>query len=337
MHTQLRHALVLALACASAELRADPRAAESREARLARATPASGSQSVEDARPAASAPSPAAQELFQAWCRAAEGESPMPPVRSFELAVEVLTRKDGQTNNDRAQLAWLAPDWVRMRLQSGRELGRGPAGPWLRERDEVVPLVGRDYEQDRAQLTELANLAANFAALCSPRGWPVARLERLDAPPLGLPSAARAEAARLGWLRLETSALRAPRAPLSSKLSGADSDDPIRTLELLVGIDPQSGAARQCVLGALQARDASEQARVPLTRTEVEPVFLGLVGTHTLGGRSLPKGVLVFERDAARPLEFEARPRLELWLLPASELGGEAQPADFDAARSSAR
>jgi hypothetical protein len=292
----------------------------------------------EDAPPAVSAPNPGAQELFQAWCRATEGANAGTPVRSFELAVEVLTRKDGQTNNDRAQLGWLAPDWVRFRLASGRELGRGPAGPWLRERAEVVPLVGRDYEQDRLQLTELANLAANFAALCTPSTWQVARLERLAAAPTGLPPAARAEAARLVWLRLETDALRRPRAPLGAPAPAqGGSEAPVRTLELLVGIDPHSGAARQCVLGSIQGRVLPGQTQDSIPREEIEPLFLGLVGTHALGGRSLPKGVLVHERDATRPLEFEARARLELWLLPASKLGGEATPADFDARVPTAR
>jgi len=319
----------LALACAALLLQASARAQE----------PALAPPSSQPSASAPSAPDPAAQQLFQAWCRATEGAQPAESVRSFELAVEVLTRKDGQTNNDRAQLAWLAPDWVRLRLASGRELGRGPAGPWLRERDEVVPLVGRDYEQDRVQLTELANLAANFAALCSPSSWYVARIERLEAPPPGLPPAARAEAARLAWLRLETDALRRPRAPLGAPVAARPgSEPPVRTLELLIGIDAQSGLARQCVLGnGLQGRVLPGQTHVSFTREELEPLFLGLIGTHALGARTLPKGVLVHEADPTRRLEFEARARLELWLLPASKLGGEAQPADFDAPRAAAR
>lgn len=340
MNAQLRFliATLSAAACAGAAALACGAAALQRTAGASESGHDALEAAREDAPPVAGDPNPGALELFQAWCRATEGASAGTPVRSFELAVEVLTRKDGQTNNDRAQLGWLAPDWVRFRLASGRELGRGPAGPWLRERAEVVPLVGRDYEQDRLQLTELANLAANFAALCTPSTWHVERLERLAAAPTGLPPAARAEAARLVWLRLETDALRRPRAPLGAPAPAqAGSEPPVRTLELLVGIDPQSGAARQCVLGGIQGRVLPGQTQVSIAREELEPLFLGLIGAHALGGRNLPKGVLVHESDAARPLEFEARARLELWLLPASKLGGEAQPADFDARAATAR
>jgi hypothetical protein len=68
-----------------------------------------------------------------------------------------------------------------------------------------VQLAGREYAQDRRELTESLNIARSFVALTDPAQLRIAKLEELSAPPATVPPSLSDVA-----LKLDGSRSRAP-------------------------------------------------------------------------------------------------------------------------------
>ena len=118
----------------------------------------------------------------------------------------ILTREGVQTNEtEDVEYRYLAPDCVRFRLPSRREVGRSGLAQrdyWLLDGDELVELVGREYEEDRRQIQEMHAVARNFVALSDPGRLRITRLETLADPPPDVAPRLEPKERKLEWLRV---------------------------------------------------------------------------------------------------------------------------------------
>ncbi|MCZ6598358.1 MAG: hypothetical protein O7B99_12020, partial [Planctomycetota bacterium] len=136
---------------------------------------------------AGSAQDAVAGELWKRVCEATAASGESGPIREFALQAGVLTRDGVQTNEFRADYRWLEPNHVRFKLESGRETGRGPGrgqkAYWLKEKDEIVILEGREHAQDRKLVDEMNALFRNFVALTDPAKLETTKLTLEPDPP----------------------------------------------------------------------------------------------------------------------------------------------------------
>ena len=275
---------------------------------------------------------PAARDLFGRLCAHLQPDAAVAArPKSFAIQVELVTREGVQRNEDTAELRFLAPEFVRVRMRSGREQGKGPSGYWLREKDEVVPLVGRDYDADRDQIDEIAMLARNFAALLRPRELAIAGLAIADGPGARLPASVLPPAVPLQWLEIASSDFRLPWPRAKAGVMAVDPKLPHRAR---IGIEPESGRPHFAIV-------------FPPVGDTNEPALLVLRDAKLVDGTQLPHTVLVFQREPGERAQASANARaggidfapaaptfaksahLELYLLGGSRLGLPLAPTDF--------
>ena len=131
-----------------------------------------------------------------------------PPITAFRLEADVLTRQGAQTNETEVDYRYLAPDCIRFllpnRLETGR-FGPGREDYWLKDKEEIVVLAGRDYVQDRRQVDEMLALARNYVALSDPGRLNLRRLELASAAPKDLPASLQAAGKKLTWISVASS------------------------------------------------------------------------------------------------------------------------------------
>ncbi len=152
----------------------------------------------------------AAPEARAAWERmiaaARPAEPATSPITAFVLKASVIFRDGVKHNELEGDYRYLAPHFIRFKLRSQRETGRGPGkgdrGYWLKDGEEVLRLVGRESREDRRQVDEMLAIARNFVALSDLTRLRLTRLETLAEPPQGLPAHARRTAKKLDWLRV---------------------------------------------------------------------------------------------------------------------------------------
>ena len=152
----------------------------------------------------------ASPEAKAAWSRvlAATSSAPGQPITAFRLEADVLTRQGAQTNETEIDYRYLAPDCIRFLLPNRLETGRcGPGREdyWLKDKEEIVVLAGRDYVQDRQRVDEMLALAKNYVALSDPGRLNLRRLELASAPPGDLPPSLQAAAKKLTWITVASS------------------------------------------------------------------------------------------------------------------------------------
>lgn len=130
------------------------------------------------------------------------------PVTAFDLTFDGRARPESGQSNDfnRARYRFLGPGFVRTSLPSGAERMRGPEGDWLVDvsKGDRVQLAGREYAQDRRELSESLNIAKSFVALTDPAQLRIAKLEDLAAPPATVPPSLAAVAPKLDWIAIES-------------------------------------------------------------------------------------------------------------------------------------
>lgn len=189
-------------------------------------------------------PADASKEARAAWLAAVERSAQGDAVRSFRLHFYLRQRSAGQlqTNDLELDFSYLVPGLLRAELETGRTHLRGPAGDFLIDGKELVPLVGREGAEDRKQIEEMASLARNFVALSNPRNLRIRDLAILPTAPASLAGHARSVGAGLDWLRVSSPDFflpaAAPGIPAASET--------IYTVDL--GLDPVSHTIRYALV-----------------------------------------------------------------------------------------
>jgi hypothetical protein len=271
--------------------------------------------SMQDAAPAT--PVDPARELWARFLTASGSRPETAPICAFTLRADVVTREGVQTNQLRTEYRFLAPDFIRFLLASQRETGR--AGPkqrdyWLRDKDEVVPLVGADHEQDRWQVDRMLAVARNFVGLSDPAKVRIAGLELLAAPPADLgPDRDRLRRAKkLRWLRVASpDFVLTPETAEHARASGS-----------LVQVDLGLGDSDLPLLAVVRP-PADERAGA------ARPMLLELDKHVERGGYRVPLSIRVYDLDpTSSPAVFAAHAAQDIWL-DEIDLRPALAPVDF--------
>jgi hypothetical protein len=115
-------------------------------------------------------------------------------IEAFDLTIQVryVTVKEGgseQPNDIQMRYRYLAPGFVHtLLLNGGVERMRGPRGDFLVDpkKGDVVSLAGREFANDRLELTRTLSMARNYVTLADPAAMRIARLTAMDGPPAAL-------------------------------------------------------------------------------------------------------------------------------------------------------
>lgn len=239
------------------------------------------------------------------------------PVRSFllEFYLRQQPRDRPQSNDLRLTFSFLAPSFVRAKLESGRTHLRGPQGDYLLETNqEAIKLVGREGAEDRKQLDQMAAIASNFVGLTDPRTLRLASLETLDAAPAGIHPKHKAALAPLVWLRATS-----PDFYLGPQQPAADGTPPLYRADL--GIDPETKAVRFALIHELfEGKPLRSGA-----------MFVQMKAHEKRDGLFVPHEVDIYEVDPeSMPPRFFASPTSQLWLKrDRGRLRAKLQPKDF--------
>jgi len=241
------------------------------------------------------------------------------PIDSFSLVFYLRQRDPERPKSNDAKLAFrfLAPDYLRADLDSGRAHLRGPEGDFVIDKERTIPIpVGREGTEDRRQLDEMAAIARNFVALTDPRTLRITALEVLEAPPSELPGDLVEEGGKLDWLLVKSPDFHLYREASTPGEAGL----PIYAARL--GVDAESGEIR---LAAIR-RDRVEAEREPETARLVR-----LSDYHRRDGFLVPHRVELRDPDRrTKPWRFRNVPTSELTLRRSvGSLGAGLLPGDF--------
>ena len=243
---------------------------------------------------------PAARAAWQSFLDATRGDAPSQPITAFSLQASVLTRAGVQTNEMSVDYRFLEPECIRFLLPNQREVGRFGAKQreyWLRDRDELVVLSGRDYTEDRRQIDEMFSIARNFVALSDPARLSITSLELLAKPPADLSKKIQRESAKLRWLRATS-----PDFALMRNDGTRASEGTLYVIDL--ALQP-SGEARFVIV---RERPAPGQ---PVA----EPMLIRMDDFRGQNGFRIPYQFFVYRLDpSALPLVFGSKPAQEIYL-----------------------
>jgi len=258
--------------------------------------------------------SPAARERWESLAAELTKEE---PVRSFllEFYLRQQPRDRPQSNDLRLTFSFLAPSFVRAKLESGRTHLRGPQGDYLLEKNqEAIRLVGREGAEDRKQLDQMAAIASNFVGLTDPRTLRLATLETLDSPPAGIHPKHKSALAPLVWLRATS-----PDFYLGPQGPATDGAPPLYRADL--GIDPETKEVRFALINELfEGKPLRSGAMLVNMKAHVKRDAL-----------LVPHEVDIYEVDPeSMPPRFYASPTSQLWLKKdRGRLRARLQPEDF--------
>ncbi len=246
-------------------------------------------------------PPVASQAARERWNSLAAELTKEEPVRSFllEFYLRQQPRDRPQSNDLRLTFSFLAPSFIRAKLESGRTHLRGPQGDYLLEKNqEAIKLVGREGAEDRKQLDQMAAIASNFVGLTDPRTLRLASLETLDAAPSGIHPKHKSALAPLVWLRATS-----PDFYLGPQRPATDSTPPLYRADL--GIDPETKAVRFALIHELfEGKPLRSGAMLVNMKAHVKR-----------DGLLVPHEVDIYEVDPeAMPARFYASPTSQLWL-----------------------
>jgi hypothetical protein len=248
---------------------------------------------------ATAAAAPEASAVWERLLAATAGPEDRAPITAFQLQADALTRTGVQTNETRIDYHYLAPDCIRFALPDGKVVGRSglkARDHWLKDGEEIVPLVGRDYSEDRRQIQEMHAIAKNFVALSDPSKLRVTSLELLPEPPQSLPPDLQRTSKRLVWLRVAT---------------------PDFALFLSDGKAPTE---RSYVVdfGLQTAGRAKDLPRYAIVREATAPENGERGGAAPMLIRLVPFEVKVFALDPRRPASFGSRAAQEVHITEAN-------------------
>lgn len=250
-----------------------------------------------------------AEELWSALC-AASGDAQRPPLEAFQLRADVRTRSGVQVNDLHVDYRYLAPDCIRFLLPSKNETGRyGPAQEqyWVRSRDQVVTLAGREYKEDRVKVDDMLSLARNYVALSNPTRIRLQSLERMAAPPPDLGPELAKDTRKLVWLALESPDFALVRSET------ARAEKPLYRVEIGLREDDLPGVAIVREVG----------------KGGADPLLVELAQYRPIDDFVLPYTLLVHVLDRELvPVTFAAKPSQEIYVTEAA-LRPKLSVADF--------
>jgi len=252
--------------------------------------------------------------------------SALPAIRSFDLQFQVNYRREGGLNKVDVGVAYLEADhprapFVSLFLERQDLVSmHGPEGTWLQDGETFMPMTGREYKEDLAQLREYRTLAGNLLGLVQPNRLRLVSLRALEvtsppeegagaarrvsfesgADPVDLPDAKLARTARrYEWLELRSPDLRVHHGEGSTRST---------VYRARLALEPGSGEVRLAVLHAERAGgdvDPMQALLVEVLRYAELP-----------SGHRVPAHLEVKEIDpASAPTTFHARHGAELGLV----------------------
>jgi hypothetical protein len=241
-------------------------------------------------------PASASEQARALWTQlvAATAGEASEPIRAFDLSFDARVYSgEKQSNDGAARYLFLAPGFVRMVLESGRERMRGPDGDFLVDKSGVYPLRGRDFAEDVRELEETVAVARLFVGLTDPSTLRLASLDVLPAAPGRLPEGLAQRAAQLDWIVVTSPDFRGrtddSRVTLDRVEIGLERGTHLPLLALVT--DPREPGS--AVLARLEQYQPLDGYRVPwkVTTWRVTPGPAG-----------------------AAPRPFEDKPAVKLWL-----------------------
>jgi len=287
---------------------------------------------------------PEAEALWRAMLAAvgvvgATPDATLPPVTQFDVNLGLLTRSGrrgiapkAETHELNTRVLYMAPWFVRYRLSETVETGFGPDGYWLRDKDEIVSLQGRDYATDREQVARVHSLCRNFLSIAAPGQLRLDALERVARLPFKeeiLPRRPGLDYKRLAWLRIVTPDFQLVEEiqPKTSATGGVESGT---RYQVYFGLEEQTHLPRCLHVVRVGARPEDlvfEQLILienwNATTPEAGPVV------------RLPQRLFVHERLPSHPLydQFLLEPDREIYVRDGSTLHPNLSEASFDPKR----
>ena len=296
-------------------------------------TPASGVLRVQDSPaqatqkpaqpgelPADTAPEAAA--LWRSLCAttrtpAAPDARPPGALRAFDLSFDQRLRSGAQRDEFAARVRYLAPGFLRFRLESGREQMRGPTGDWLVDGDEAVRLRGREHAEDRRQMDDWLAVAGNFVSLSDPASLHINHMALVDKAPTPLPPQLADAAQDLRWLSVES--------PVFRLFLNESEDHGRQTLfSAYLGLDPGDSSLSLAVLHDIELEKLPAQG--PGSHGHrARTLLIQVLDQRPLDGYIIPRLMNIHQwlTDG-----FERRPSMELFVVD-GRLGGELDPTNF--------
>ncbi len=245
-------------------------------------------------------PEKATPEARSTWRLLLESMRSSAPVQSFHLqfALRQKNHEKSQVNDLNLKFSYLAPSFVRSKLESGRTLLRGPSGDYLIDGEEVIKLTRREGAEDKKQLDQMAAIASNFVSLAQPLSLRLVDLQLLSSPPRELHPRQHTDASKLTWL-----AVTSPDFYAYADDPGPSSEIPLYRAQL--GIDNETKAVRMAVIERLRNGQV-----VPASAT-----FIKLDRHEERSKLLVPHEIFVHSLDPdAVPLRFRNKPDSRLAL-----------------------
>ncbi len=263
-------------------------------------------------------PKGATQAARDRWQTLLDGVLAKKPIESFELEFYLRKRslERPQVNDAKLAFSFLAPGYLRAELESGLTHLRGPDGDFLIDKEEVIKIaVGREGDQDRKQLDEMAAIARNFIGLTDPRTLRLVSLELLERPPRELPVRFVAEGRNLDWIAVESPDFYLYRDARADSSSGP----PIYLARL--GIDAKSGEVRLAIIHLVR-RDGKKIDTVRLVHLNRYTRRDGFLVPHLIHVHDVDTSVVPWYsgREPTSELTMRSRP---------GRLGARLKPEDF--------
>lgn len=258
-------------------------------------------------------------------------------ITAFDLSIQtrmITQRENGrsQKNDVRLRYRFLSPGFVRTTLQDSKvERMRGPDGDWLwdPEKHDVVQLVGADFAQDRRELSQTLSIARNYLALAEPGRLRITRLERMRAPPAGLPKfdpadettpkeTALTRATSLDWI-----AVTSPDFQVVEALKSKDPNQAQPLFTAQIGLDPKSHWPMLAVIW-------QDEHSTMVAETAVLVDLIGEKYYKRIDGRLVPTYFRVHDPLLpSSPFSFQNQARVEVFVMADSTLNAKLSADDF--------
>ncbi len=280
-------------------------------------------------------PADATPEARAAWDALLTAMQPKPEsaavITAFDLAIQTRVTTVGEGGGSQSNMVdlryrYLHPGCISTTMADSKvERMRGPDGDWLWDpkKGDLVELAGKDFAQDRRELTQTLSIARNYLALAEPARLRIARLELLKSPPQGLPTfdatipppkgSALARAGELKWVSITSPDFQLVEAVRS---------EAARLFTAQIGLDPTT---HRPLLAMIHQDEGG-------TRVLETAVLVDLAADQfkEIDGRLVPTFFRVHDPLLpSSPFTFQSKARVEVAIRPDSTLRAKWTVEDF--------